>query len=97
MSKAGGATAGPEKAHVTIDPGMGKLYTWFCAFDRRYRARELVILAREGLEARERQAAQPAGERLAAQAAATLVHEESTPAMREEPAGFLDLVDPSLH
>lgn len=50
MSRATVAKRETERAHVTVDSGMGSFYQWFATYDRRYRARELVKLARLGFE-----------------------------------------------
>ncbi|MBE7940116.1 MULTISPECIES: hypothetical protein [Ramlibacter] len=50
MSRATVAKRDAERAHVTVDSGMGLFYKWFSSSDRRYRARELVYLARVGFD-----------------------------------------------
>jgi len=48
-----------ERAHVTVDSGMGRFYEWFVKSDPRYRAREFVTLARLGFSEMERREAEP--------------------------------------
>lgn len=100
MTRSTERSAKPEKAHVTTDPRMSAFYEWFMTCDRRDRARELVVLARWGFEDRNRRAANQCEIRqfpLPALAATTRAHAPETPGLRDEPAGFDDLVNPAMH
>ncbi|MBE7940131.1 MULTISPECIES: hypothetical protein [Ramlibacter] len=100
MSKSTERAAKPEKAHVTIDPGMGSFYEWFMTCDRRYRARELVHLARWAHEERSRRAAEPSEARPSnppAPSATATLGSLAPIAQREEPEGFDHLIDPAMH
>lgn len=103
MSAATEAERGPEKAHVTVDPGMGAFYEWFVSTDRRYRARELVILARLGfkhMQAENKDAAgkDPAASKGSPDDQKPVLPVVSTPAqppavpLPEEPMGFDELM-----
>jgi len=93
MTAREGASRGPEKAHVTVDPGMGPFYDWFVTADRRYRARELINLARLGFKYMELEGKEGAADHKAAPAASRI--SPALPAAAQgsqEPEGFDELL-----